>query len=204
MPAKIIEKVHYFPRLDSTNLEALRCIKMKKYCPRLIVAHEQSQGRGQYGRTWFSPKGNLYLSFTELIQRTPQEQPLLAGVVVASALQQFVRTNLVSLKFPNDVLIDNKKVCGILIDRLEPYYVVGVGMNVISSPLIQHYETTHIRRYAPDISLGMLVRAFLKHHQIWSAKSFEEINLKWLELADREKLLTDEGFYLDYLDDEAV
>jgi BirA family biotin operon repressor/biotin-[acetyl-CoA-carboxylase] ligase len=105
----------------------------------VVIALEQRLGRGRMNRTWFSPKGGLWFSLLLRPSIPPKDLhklTLLLGVAVATTLVSFgVKA---SLKWPNDILIDHKKVCGILLeastdtDRVE-YVIAGVGMNVNNS-----------------------------------------------------------------------
>ncbi len=98
----------------------------------VIVAQQQSGGRGRYGRVWESPKGNLYLSV--VVGDYEYQTPLLAfvaGVAVAEALSDYP----VRLKWPNDVLLDGRKLAGILLERTDDgRTIIGIGVNVASNP----------------------------------------------------------------------
>jgi BirA family biotin operon repressor/biotin-[acetyl-CoA-carboxylase] ligase len=174
---ELTNKIHYFSKLDSTMLEAKRCLTMKKECPQVIIAGGQSQGRGRFGRIWFAPKGNLYLSHIQPIQHPIEQIPLIVGVAVAEVLCQLIgnKSVVVTLKHPNDVLVDEKKICGILIEKWEPFYSVGVGINVASAPLIQFYETTYVRCYNPHITVGFLLRCFLTRYHALLLEDFSRI-----------------------------
>lgn len=188
-------KIHYFAKLDTTMLEAKKYIVSGVECPYIIIAGEQSQGRGRYGRIWFSPKGNLYMTVIQPITHVPEQIPLIVSVAVAQALIQLVthhpresrgsdnRSNLmtpefcqdgntVAIKPPNDILINGRKIAGILIEEHDPFYSIGMGINVASSPLIQSYETTFLHKYNKNIGLGFLFRFFLKRYYVLLAQDF--------------------------------
>ncbi len=100
----------------------------------VVVAERQTSGRGRFGRSWVSPKGNLYLSVVLRPTREVLPQlPVLSGVAVARAIRKTTRLEP-RIKWPNDVLINGKKVCGILLtsslqgDRPE-YVNAGIGIN---------------------------------------------------------------------------
>lgn len=155
-------------------LEAKRSLTAKKDCSRVIVAGEQSQGRGRYGRIWFSPKGNLYLTCIQQTERPIEQIPIIVGVAVAQILKRFINRSL-TIKPPNDILVDGKKICGILIEEYDPFFSIGIGINVASSPLIQFYETTFVHEYNKHISVGFLLRCFFKHYNALLKKDFEDI-----------------------------
>ncbi len=97
----------------------------------------QTKGRGRHGRFWSSPKGNLYLSVVFLPTRPMMEWPgvsLVVSVALAKALDQVIAPNRISLKWPNDVLVDGKKIAGILIEAHEKGLIIGVGVNLVSAP----------------------------------------------------------------------
>ncbi len=95
-----------------------------------VVAEEQTSGRGRLDRKWISPKGGLYFSIC-----TEHEPllPLKVGAAVAQTLDDLgVKP---SLKWPNDVLVDDKKICGILAESVGRRAVVGLGVNIDRSPV---------------------------------------------------------------------
>jgi len=155
-------------------LEAKRCISMKKESPCLIIAREQSQGRGRYGRIWFAPKGNLYFTYIQPINHPIEEISMIAGLAVAQALRKFIGSKVV-LKHPNDILVDEKKISGILIEKNDSFYSIGVGINVASSPLVQFYETTFVHQHNKNVTLGVLLRCFLTCYHALLDKDFTYI-----------------------------
>ena len=96
----------------------------------VIVADTQDSGRGQHGHKWISPRGGLYASFI-----LPAE-PLISirvGVALARSLKK-LRIDA-RLKWPNDVLVDEKKIAGILIEAQAAKAIVGIGLNIHRAPL---------------------------------------------------------------------
>lgn len=99
-----------------------------------ILALSQWNGRGQLGRMWVSPVGNIY-SATQFLSPPKPWHNLLPLMVGFSLLRSFAQINInLMLKWPNDLVMDNKKVGGVLIERKEERVVVGVGINLISNP----------------------------------------------------------------------
>src|SRR4051812_49070605 len=117
MRIKFVRKVHVFESLDSTNLKARDFIQNGATVGTTIVARTQTAGRGRSDRKWHSPVGGLYFS-TLLIpskQTRATELSILAGAAVAQAISQLMPKSLgITLKWPNDLLIGQKKVAGIL------------------------------------------------------------------------------------------
>lgn len=124
--------------LDSTNAEALRLIAQRKAMPLLVLCEQQTAGRGRRGRAWVSPFGsNLYYSLAiQLFQGARQLEGL--SLVIGLAVLKTVREAGVSeagLKWPNDLLVGDKKLAGILLELIgDPadicHVVIGIGINV--------------------------------------------------------------------------
>ncbi|MCZ7356206.1 MAG: biotin--[acetyl-CoA-carboxylase] ligase [Candidatus Methanoperedens sp.] len=132
--AMIGKNIQYFKETESTNIIA-RGIAKSVEEGTVVIAESQTGGRGRLGRKWISPEGGIWLS----IILKPRIQPLyasritlLAGVSVAKAIRALGLP--AKIKWPNDVLINGKKVCGILteieaeIDLID-YCVVGIGID---------------------------------------------------------------------------
>jgi BirA family biotin operon repressor/biotin-[acetyl-CoA-carboxylase] ligase len=132
--------VEFLGEVASTNILASE--RAKKGCREglVLVASSQTSGKGRLDREFHSPEGGLYLSIVLRPSILPSQAgiiPLMAGLAVSKAISTTVMRET-SLKWPNDVLMDGKKVCGILNqaaikgDTVE-YLVVGIGINVNST-----------------------------------------------------------------------
>ncbi|MDE3735007.1 bifunctional biotin--[acetyl-CoA-carboxylase] ligase/biotin operon repressor BirA [Pseudomonas resinovorans] len=129
---------HVLESLDSTNAEVMRRLSAGLAPPFAVVAERQTEGRGRRGRRWVSPYAqNLYYSLALRIDggaRQLEGLSLVVGLAVLSALHSFGLT-AAGLKWPNDLLVGNRKVAGILLELLgDPadicHVVVGIGINV--------------------------------------------------------------------------
>lgn len=130
--------VEYYAETDSTNIRAKQAAGQGAVHGTLFVADRQSAGKGRRGRSWDSPKGTeIFMSLLLRPQFVPDKAPMLT-ILMAIAAAEAVRdkTDLeVKIKWPNDLVIGGKKICGILtemsaeIDYID-YVVVGVGVNV--------------------------------------------------------------------------
>ncbi|HAJ32681.1 MAG TPA: biotin--[acetyl-CoA-carboxylase] ligase [Candidatus Atribacteria bacterium] len=134
------KKIYYFPELKSTNI-----IAKEKALHRaeginegtLIIAERQSAGKGRLGREWFSPVGGIWLSIILYPQLPPSYIPritLMTAVAVVKAIKMCTQIRP-QIKWPNDILINEKKVCGILTEMsaeldIINWLVVGIGINV--------------------------------------------------------------------------
>jgi BirA family transcriptional regulator, biotin operon repressor / biotin---[acetyl-CoA-carboxylase] ligase len=123
----------------STNDDAKQAAREGAPSGAAFIADAQTGGRGRLGRTWHSPPGeNLYASFVLRPSLPPNAAPvvtLAAGLAVADAVAPLVPGRTVALKWPNDVLVDDRKVAGILTeanlsDARASWIVIGVGINV--------------------------------------------------------------------------
>jgi BirA family biotin operon repressor/biotin-[acetyl-CoA-carboxylase] ligase len=129
---------HYFPELDSTNLHARQLAENGAREGEIVIAEAQTQGRGRLGRRWQSPPfANLYLSLILRPKLEPVHAPqitLMAAVALAETVDCFIRQSS-TIKWPNDILVDGKKLAGILTEaacdseRLH-YVILGIGVNL--------------------------------------------------------------------------
>jgi BirA family biotin operon repressor/biotin-[acetyl-CoA-carboxylase] ligase len=113
-------------RTDSTNTRAREMAAAGAPHGTLVTATEQTSGRGRQGRTWTAPAGRALLC-SVIIREPPRLLPLAAGVAVAE-----VAGPAAEVKWPNDVLVDGRKVAGILVEGRpqERWAVLGIGLNV--------------------------------------------------------------------------
>jgi BirA family biotin operon repressor/biotin-[acetyl-CoA-carboxylase] ligase len=130
--------VAVFDTIDSTNAEALRAISRGQVAPFLVLAERQIAGRGRRGRKWVSPFAeNLYYSLVLRIDGGVRQLEGLSLVVGLAVMQTLRRLGVAEagLKWPNDVLVDRKKIAGILLELVgDPadvcHVVLGIGINV--------------------------------------------------------------------------
>ncbi len=135
-------RIELFDCLPSTNREALQLAQAEVEHGTVVVADSQTAGRGRLSRTWFSPPGaNLYCSIILRMMCPPERLtewlswlPLISALAAAEAIEQ-VSSIHVSVKWPNDLLISEQKVGGILCEsgtgtRSGPFQIIGIGINV--------------------------------------------------------------------------
>ena len=138
-----------FTKIESTNDFARSLITEHKIFKGIVIADEQTKGRGRYGNKWNSPKGNLYFTvFFPILRSNLKKIQFLVQLQIRNILNNYNIKN-VSLKWPNDLYINNKKVCGILQESIvlgKLYLIIGIGINVKSSPKIKKYPTTYINK----------------------------------------------------------
>ena len=145
-------KIFRFSSVTSTNDVAISLIEKEKKISGCVYAEIQTKGRGTYGKNWISNKGNLFISiFFHLKKNYPpfNEFSVINPLIVSETIKYFCKDKTVSLKFPNDVFLNGKKICGILQETItfnnKNFLIIGIGMNVVSNPKIVHlYEATNI------------------------------------------------------------
>lgn len=135
IPSNLPTKILHFDSVDSTNKKAKEFASTPSAEGTVVVAEHQHAGRGRGNRVWHSPKGGLYLSIL-LRPNDPKrsnELSILVGAGLAQAVTQLLPKSVdVSVKWPNDILVNWKKVGGILCEAIEgeKCVVVGIGLNV--------------------------------------------------------------------------
>jgi BirA family transcriptional regulator, biotin operon repressor / biotin---[acetyl-CoA-carboxylase] ligase len=187
----------------STNDDALQAARSGDPGPLWIAAAEQRAGRGRHGRQWTSPPGNLYASLLLVDPCELSAAPQL-GFVAGLALHKAVEaaTGLgaprLSLKWPNDLLLDGAKVSGLLLEghRLDGRLavVIGFGVNVAFAPAGTPYPAAALQAVRPGLTREEVFRslsaAFARTFSTWSASArmnasdpFGPVRRLWLERA---------------------
>jgi len=193
--------VHFLDEIDSTNAYAFKLAVNGAPEGTVVVADRQTKGRGRLDRTWESPPNcNIYTSLilrpAVEITRAPQIT-LLAGAAVAGALA-VVCPERVTLKWPNDVQILGKKVCGILTEMRSTvsgidFVVVGIGINVNMSlaeisPDVREIATSLKEMTGSPLSrldvLAGLLTVFEKLYTVFLSEGFSPIRSQWLKYFD--------------------
>ena len=143
-------KILRFKRLRSTNDTAIRIIRNSNLKYGMIIAENQSHGRGQYGRKWLCFKGNLFVSFfysLENLNLTLSQITKLNCMLVKKIISNYYKKRI-TYKKPNDLLIKGKKISGILQETInknnKKSLIVGIGLNLKKNPIISNYPTTNL------------------------------------------------------------
>tara|TARA_Y100000591_G_scaffold225061_1_gene196196 strand:+ start:364 stop:900 length:537 start_codon:yes stop_codon:yes gene_type:complete len=141
-----------FIKVKSTNLTAIRLIKSTKNEFGLIISKTQSKGKGQYGRKWICYKGNIFLSFFYKLEKINLPLNSLTKInclLVKDVISKYYKKKI-TFKLPNDLLINKKKICGILQEKIEKskksYLIVGIGFNLVKNPNIPNYPSTNLSK----------------------------------------------------------
>jgi len=143
-------KIFRFKKVESTNNTAIRIIKNSNTKYGMIIANEQKNGRGQYGKKWISYNGNLFISFFyefDNLTVTLKNITKINCLLVKKLLSIYYKKRII-FKKPNDLLINKKKICGILQEKIikfnKKYLIVGIGINLIKNPSLKNYPTTNL------------------------------------------------------------
>jgi BirA family biotin operon repressor/biotin-[acetyl-CoA-carboxylase] ligase len=187
-----------YDRLGSTSDEAKRLAAAGAAHGTLVWALEQSEGRGRLDRQWISPRGNLFVSAIlrpEAMPAQAAELSFVAALAVADAVETFLpATAKAALKWPNDVLVDNAKLAGILLEArsgpagLVDWVVLGIGINIAAAPAGIAYPAVCLGGLAgtlPPVGavLERLAYALTSWLDCWSRRGFAPIRVAWLDRA---------------------
>ncbi|MDA3926832.1 MAG: biotin--[acetyl-CoA-carboxylase] ligase [Kiritimatiellae bacterium] len=191
---KIGRVLCYSDVTDSTNRDAAAAARDGCENGTVFCSGEQQGGRGRMTRKWFSPPGvNLYFSVVlrpSVATSLAGSLPLVAGIAVAAAVRKMAPELNPRVKWPNDILIDGKKVCGILcemqaeIDSGVSYIVAGAGLNVNLDPQAIPDELKKIatslkaetaREFSRAKMLACVLNEFEYYYEIWLRKGFEPL-----------------------------
>ncbi|MEP6341816.1 MAG: biotin--[acetyl-CoA-carboxylase] ligase [Maricaulaceae bacterium] len=192
-----------FDQLDSTNSEASRQLEAGAQLPLWIFTKEQTLGRGRRGRSWVSEIGNLFCSGLYPLSNNAghdAQKSFVAALAIYDTLAEYVAPELLSIKWPNDVLLGGKKVSGILLERFSGGLCIGVGINLLTRPkTVTDQQTACVIDYIadellndpepilemPEPVLAILAAKYSHWSRLHDAEGFTPIREKWLTRAAR-------------------
>ena len=204
---------------DSTNEEAKRRAEAGEAGPLWILAKRQSAGRGRRGRAWETGAANFagtLLIRPQVSAALAAQLSFVAAVSVAAALENYVPVGI-SLKWPNDVLVNRKKISGILLEsssgelQVVDWLAVGIGVNLAAAPEGTPYPAICLKDVLsedpppPTAFLEALASAWANHYEAWQSEGFAPIRAAWLARAEglgakltaRTQSRTREGLFID-------
>ena len=184
--------------VGSTNTECLERARKGALSGLWITAGRQTVGRGRRGRAWFSEPGNLYSSLL-LIDAAPMDRlgslPLAVAVAVQDAVSRIMPLDApeVLIKWPNDILVDRRKVCGILIEGEtlpdgRHGLVIGIGINVAVAPDAPLYPVATLRDFgasaSPEDLFAHLFQSMAETLSLWDrGRGIAAVMERWKEVA---------------------
>lgn len=200
------------PETGSTNADMARLARSGLGEGVWLRAERQTAGRGRQGRAWLSPPGNLYASTLVRLRPTDPPPPTLA-LVAAVALEESARHYLCSregespgqrawrsdpglppsrkhelqLKWPNDLLLGDAKLSGVLLERVDDAVVIGVGVNLAHHPDLPDRPTTSLAAHGSEVSPAdfaeTLAESLARWLQSWRGRGMPPVRARWLERA---------------------
>jgi len=181
-------------RIASTSDEAKRLAAERAPAGTLVWARVQTAGRGRQGRGWVSPAGNFYASLIlrpEVPVATAAQLGFVAALAIADACLAFAPDAAISLKWPNDVLLAERKLAGLLLESQSrgdgklDWLVLGIGVNLATYPVEVEYPATALAATGADphaeAMLGALAPSLLAWYERWrEGAGFATIRAEWL------------------------
>jgi BirA family biotin operon repressor/biotin-[acetyl-CoA-carboxylase] ligase len=197
-PKNLLDSYHLlsFDTVDSTNEEAKRLAKGGGCHGAVVWAKKQTEGKGRMGRNWVSSEGNLFVSILLQPEKPAKEFSQLSFIAAVAAIEAI--TPLlppgckIQCKWPNDLIIDDKKTGGILLESFqvngEAWVVVGLGINIESAPPKTEFPATCLKDAGVELVSAKIVLSRFVHHFIdnynqWNIKGFLHIRKSWMENA---------------------
>lgn len=181
---------------DSTNADARRRADAGETGPLWIVARRQTEGRGRRGRSWESQDGNLFATLLQLTRKSPAEAAqvtFVAALAIADLLDAWAPPSLVTIKWPNDVMLAGQKTSGVLVESGAHesgglWLAVGIGVNLAHAPegterpataLVHHLRGDVTAPPTVEAAAATLAGAFAVWMDRWETLGFEPILDAW-------------------------
>ena len=185
-----------YDEIGSTNAAALEYSQRFDTGKLWITAKKQLLGKGSRGRSWVSEPGNLYTSLLLLIDAAPEKLATLSfvtSIALFETLANFVPKDKLALKWPNDILLNEKKVSGILLENhvSKPPYsavIIGIGVNCQSNPADTRYAATHLAAFGQSVDPAQIFDILAVEMDQWlnlwdDGNNFSLIRRHWLDRA---------------------
>ena len=178
-------RINRLTTVDSTNLEVRRLVEAGERGPLWIVSAEQTAGKGRLGRSWVSKPGNFYGTLlwpTSAPQGAMAQVSFVAALAVHQTASKFAEPKRISLKWPNDCLLDEAKFCGILAEVVAPgLLAIGIGINIAHVPDGLPYQASRLEAADVESVLKNLQLNLSNALAIWSmGQGFEAIRQLWM------------------------
>ena len=164
-------KIVKFKSVKSTNDEAIKLIRSNKYPLGLVFSNTQTKGRGTMGKKWVSYKGNIFISIffkVNFIKIKIENYLILNAKIVQKILLNYTK-KVIEIKKPNDLLIEKKKICGILQEviehKKEKYLITGIGINTKIFPTNKNFKSTSLKiNSSKNINNKIIIDKIIKNY----------------------------------------
>jgi len=178
----------HFDDIDSTNIKAKELAQKNTENGSIIIAEKQTLGNGRFNRKWVSPSGGLWFSLILRPTIPPTEAPKITQIAAASIYKTLSDLNIMStIKWPNDILLNDKKLCGTLaemkcdMDSVH-YLVLGIGMNINIDESdfdedIRSIATSLKIEFNKEFERREILSKFLNHFEILYNKFLNNLDL---------------------------
>lgn len=188
-------KIYRFDDIDSTMDTACDLLVDNPEARYVVLATQQTRGRGRHQRAWSSPPGNFYATLVAPMNdfKTAPFFSYISALAAQETLESIAKESVkVTLKWPNDLLFAAKKGGGILLELEQTSQglrlLIGVGMNLLSHPEDTPYPATHLQNYGVSVTPEEILPTFLKAFDKWGSlfkrEGFEPLRQAWLKHRD--------------------
>jgi BirA family biotin operon repressor/biotin-[acetyl-CoA-carboxylase] ligase len=175
-------KITKYKIVESTNNEAIKLIQKHKHTSGLIVSDTQTKGRGTMGKKWVSKKGNIFISIFFKVNFSKikiQNFLIISAKIVKEALKQYTQKKI-TIKKPNDLLIENKKISGILqeviVIKNENFLITGIGINTFIAPNNKKIISTCLKNHTNKTLRNLIIIKNIKNAYEKIINEFENNN----------------------------
>jgi BirA family biotin operon repressor/biotin-[acetyl-CoA-carboxylase] ligase len=186
-------RIEYVAETGSTNAELVARLAAGECLieGHWLVADRQTAGRGRQGRTWLDAPGNF--SGSTIVHLSPQDPPpatlsfVAALAVYESVVPRLPEPQRLQLKWPNDLLLDGAKFCGILLEREGASAVIGIGVNLAAAPALSTRAAQSLASYGPAPERNAFAEALATSFDVelarWRQYGTQPIFARWLAAA---------------------
>lgn len=175
----MILEIKNYLKVKSTNDIAIKFVKKKLFKPKIIFSNNQTSGRGTMGKKWVSYKGNFFASIlfdVTSIKVKPEQISILNPYIIKRVLKKYTHLKI-TIKWPNDILIKKKKICGILQEvvsfKLKKFIIIGIGINTMYAPKNKNFKSINLSSISTK---NINNKEILKDIKISYEKFIEDIN----------------------------
>jgi BirA family biotin operon repressor/biotin-[acetyl-CoA-carboxylase] ligase len=180
--------IESFDELGSTQTYAKELVLSGRIGKNIVISTtHQTSGKGRYDRAWVGKKGNIAITIILEATENDHQASYLTGLAVRDTIIAFCPTLSPKLKWVNDIFINHKKICGILLEKVGKTLLVGIGVNLADDETLTNLNATSLATLEYEIShllfLDALLDNFKKYYNSWQQHGFTPIKNVWKEHA---------------------